>query len=116
MAQTGVHPGYTLSSLRPAGFEPRISGMDFLPDGRMVICTWDNFSKSMSPVYLLSNVETGDRSKVTFKEIAGNLRETLEEAGPGAFTGKTSLPAGMYSVSVAGGEFCKTRQVTVLAR
>lgn len=76
-AQTGVHPGYSLTPLRPTGFEPRISGMDFLPDGRMVICTWDDFSKTLSSVYLLSNVETGDRSKVTFKKIAGNLYETL---------------------------------------
>lgn len=75
-AQSGVHPGYTLTALRPTGFEPRVSGIDFLPDGRMVICTWDNFTKTSS-VYLLTNTQTGDKSQVTYTKIAGNLFETL---------------------------------------
>ncbi|MCF2434763.1 hypothetical protein LV779_08500 [Streptomyces thinghirensis] len=30
----GVHPDYTLTDLRPDGFEPQVTGMDWLPDGR----------------------------------------------------------------------------------
>ena len=33
---TAVHPGYTLTNLRPDGFEPQVTGMDWLPDGRLV--------------------------------------------------------------------------------
>ena len=34
------HPGYDLSVIRPAGFEPRVTGMEFLPGGRMALSTW----------------------------------------------------------------------------
>lgn len=35
-AQTqGVHPGFTLTNLRPAGFNSMMSGLGFLPDGRL---------------------------------------------------------------------------------
>jgi cytochrome c len=37
-----VHPSFTVTPLHRAGeFEPRVGGIDFLPDGRMVMCTWD---------------------------------------------------------------------------
>src|ERR1700754_3870607 len=36
----GVHPDYTLTNLRPDGFEPQVTGMDWLPDGRLAIATW----------------------------------------------------------------------------
>jgi hypothetical protein len=35
-----VHPAFDLSGIRPAGFEPRVSGMEFLPGGRMAVSTW----------------------------------------------------------------------------
>jgi hypothetical protein len=35
-----VHPAFDISVIRPAGFEPRVSGMEFLPGGRMAISTW----------------------------------------------------------------------------
>jgi hypothetical protein len=38
--EVGLHPGYTLTTLRPAGFEPQVAGMDFLPNGDMLILTW----------------------------------------------------------------------------
>jgi hypothetical protein len=42
---TSVHPGYTLTNLRPSGFEPQVTGMDFSPtDGwpspRGAAATW----------------------------------------------------------------------------
>ncbi len=36
----GVHPNYTLTDLRPEGYEPMVTGMDWFDDGRMVITTW----------------------------------------------------------------------------
>lgn len=78
-AQTAVHPGFTLQSLRPTGFNPMVSGLDFLSDGRLVMTTWDGFGKGRSEVYLLSNVTGGDASKVkvdTFY-VGKDLNEVL---------------------------------------
>ncbi|CAM5319929.1 hypothetical protein SALBM217S_01252 [Streptomyces griseoloalbus] len=30
-----VRPDHTLTDLRPEGFEPQVTGMDWLPDGRL---------------------------------------------------------------------------------
>ncbi|MBU6341228.1 MAG: DUF1080 domain-containing protein [Bacteroidetes bacterium] len=68
-----VHPAYTLSQARPEGFLPKISGMDFLPDGRLVVCTWD----AMGGVYVLDNVQSGDPAKIKVKRIAQGLAEPL---------------------------------------
>ncbi|PXY28909.1 hypothetical protein BAY59_14695 [Prauserella coralliicola] len=75
----GVHPNYTLTDLRPEGFEPQVTGMDWLPDGRLAISTWGGARESvLGEVYLLDNV-TGntDPSKVTVKRVAENLQEPM---------------------------------------
>src|SRR3954469_24577214 len=77
-AQTqGVHPGFTLTNLRPSGFDTQVSGLDFLPDGRLVVSTWEGFSKTKANVYIVSNAQTGDATKVTYKKFADNLYEPL---------------------------------------
>ncbi len=68
-----VHPGLTLTQARPAWFKPRIGGMDFLPDGRLAICTWD----SLGAVYLLEGVQGNDPEKIKVKQIATGLAEPL---------------------------------------
>ncbi len=68
-----VHPAYTLTQARPDGFLPKVSGMDFLPDGRLVVCTWD----AMGAVYVLENVQSGDPKKIKVKRIAQGLAEPL---------------------------------------
>ncbi|OLF09973.1 PA14 domain-containing protein, partial [Actinophytocola xanthii] len=75
---TGVHPNYTLTNLRPAGFEPQVSAIDWLPDGRMAIATWGGSDNVAGEVYLLSNV-TGatDPSRVRVQRIAQGLREPM---------------------------------------
>ena len=76
---TGVHPNYTLTNLRPNGFEPDVTGMDWLPDGRLAISTWGGDRLTvLGEVYLLGNV-TGDTnpSRVTVKRIASGLREPM---------------------------------------
>lgn len=69
----GVHPSFDLSQARPDDFHPRVGGMDFLSDGRMVVSTWD----SLGPVYVLDQVASGDPSKIQVKRIAAGLAEPL---------------------------------------
>jgi cytochrome c len=68
-----VHPSFNLSQARPDEFLPKVAGMDFLPDGRMVVSTWD----AMGGVYVLSNVASGDPKKIKVKQIARGLAEPL---------------------------------------
>ncbi|MFD2793072.1 family 16 glycoside hydrolase [Promicromonospora vindobonensis] len=81
MRLDSVHPGYTLTDLRPEGFEPMVSGMDWTDDDQLVVTT----SGSVSPggwvpdpepgeVFLLDNV-TGDTSadQVTYEKVATDL-------------------------------------------
>lgn len=68
-----VHPAYDLSQARTEAFLPKVAGMDFLPDGRLVVSTWD----AMGAVYILENVETGDPKKIKVKRIAQGLAEPL---------------------------------------
>lgn len=72
-ALEAVHPAYDLSLARPLDFHPKIGGMDFLPDGRLAVCTWD----SLGAVYLLDGVETGDPAQISVKRIASGLAEPL---------------------------------------
>ncbi|MFE7398049.1 family 16 glycoside hydrolase [Streptomyces sp. NPDC057557] len=75
---TSVNPGYTLTDLRPAGFEPQVSAMDWLPDGRLAVTTWGGSTKTEGAVYVLDHV-TGDTGpeQVTYKKIAGGLKEPM---------------------------------------
>jgi cytochrome c len=68
-----VHPAYDLTQARPDEFLPKVAGMDFLPDGRLVVSTWD----AMGAVYLLDGVQSGDPKKITVKRIAQGLAEPL---------------------------------------
>lgn len=74
----GVHPNYTLTDLRPAGFEPQVSAMDWLPDGRLAVTTWGGSNNAAGEVYLLGNVTgaTGP-GRVTVKRIASGLKEPM---------------------------------------
>ncbi|MFN0216534.1 MAG: family 16 glycoside hydrolase [Saprospiraceae bacterium] len=70
---TALHPAYDLSQARPDGFLPKVAGMDFLPDGRLVVSTWD----AMGAVYILENVSSGDPKQIKVKRIAQGLAEPL---------------------------------------
>lgn len=70
---TGVHPAYDLTQARPNGFTPKVGGMDFLSDGRLVVSTWD----AEGAVYIIDGVQTGDPKKMTTKKIAAGLAEPL---------------------------------------
>ncbi|WP_084468398.1 family 16 glycoside hydrolase [Promicromonospora sukumoe] len=81
MRLDSVYPGYTLTDLRPDGFEPMVAGLDWTDDDRLAVVT----SGSVSPggwvedpepgeVFLLDNV-TGETSKdqVTYEKVATDL-------------------------------------------
>ncbi|MFI7118611.1 family 16 glycoside hydrolase [Amycolatopsis sp. NPDC049868] len=74
----GVHPGFTLTNLRPEGFQPQVTGMDWLPDGRLAIATWGGSDKVLGEVHLLSNVSGNtDPGKVRTQRVASGLKEPM---------------------------------------
>ncbi len=69
----GVHPSYDLAQARPNDFLPKVGGMDFLADGRLVVSTWD----AEGGVYIVENAQSGDPSKMKVKKIGNGLHEPL---------------------------------------
>lgn len=69
----GVHPSYTVTTIHDKNFKPRVGGLAFLPDGRLLVTTWD----VTGGVYLMDGVESGDTTKITVKRIASGLAEPL---------------------------------------
>lgn len=72
-ALTEVHPSFDLSQARPSTFTPKVGGLDFMPDGRLVISTWD----AAGAVYILENTDQDDPEAITVKQIAEGLAEPL---------------------------------------
>jgi cytochrome c len=68
-----VHPSYTLSQARPDEFSPKVGGLDFMSDGRLIVSTWD----AEGAVYMLEGVQDGMPEKMTYKKIAQGLAEPL---------------------------------------
>ena len=68
-----IHPSYDLSQARPDEFLPKVGGMDFLADGRLVVSTWDE----AGAVYIIDGAQTGDPSKMSTKRIGEGLAEPL---------------------------------------
>lgn len=68
-----VHPSFDLTQARPDDFTPKVGGMDFMSDGSLIVSTWD----PSGSVYKLTNVESGDPSKMTATKIASGLAEPL---------------------------------------
>jgi cytochrome c len=75
-----VHPSLDLATVRPEGFEPKVGGIAWLPDGKMLVSTWD----ATGAVYVLDGVEQDDRSKITLKRFAAGLAEPLGLATVGS--------------------------------
>ncbi len=81
-----VHPAWTLSDIRPPGFNPKVGSMVVLPDGRLVVGLFDPLqrdeiqlpdieSKEPDSLYALSNLDAADPSEVVVTRIAGDLFE-----------------------------------------
>jgi cytochrome c len=69
----GVHPSFDLHSIRPSDFRPRVGGLAFLPDGRLLVAAWE----PEGGIYALSGVETLDPERIRVKRIAAGLAEPL---------------------------------------
>jgi cytochrome c len=69
----GIHPSFNVQTIHRADFRPRVGGLAFMPDGRLLVTTWD----TIGGVYLLDNVESGDTNKIKVKRIASGLAEPL---------------------------------------
>ncbi len=69
----GVHPGFDVGTIHKNDFKPKVGGLAFLPDGKLLVTTWD----SVGAVYMLDGVETGDTNKIKVKRIASGLAEPL---------------------------------------
>ncbi len=69
----GVHPAFDLRPARPPGFEPRVGGLDWLSDGRLVVCTWD----ADGSVWLLERVDAADPAAIEVQRFASGLAEPL---------------------------------------
>lgn len=69
-----IHPSFALENLAPEGFEPKVGGMAFRDDGKLVISSWD----TDGAVYLV-DVPTikGSRSESRVTRIAEGLHEPL---------------------------------------
>lgn len=68
-----VHPSFDLFQARPDAFKPKVGGLDFMSDGRMVVSTWD----AAGSIYVVENVQSGDSTKMTYKRIGFGLAEPL---------------------------------------
>ena len=69
----GLHPSFDVQTIHKNDFRPRVGGLAFLPDGRLLVTTWD----TVGGVYILDNVSSGDTNKITVKRIAAGLAEPL---------------------------------------
>lgn len=70
---TAIHPSFDLQTIRPTWFKPRVGAMDFHPDGRLLLTSWD----STGALYALSGVESGDTNQIQIQRIATGLSEPL---------------------------------------
>jgi hypothetical protein len=76
----GIHPSYDLIELRPQDFNILgVGGMDFLPDGRLVIGEFGHCNADADGrVWIVSGItDAVDPDDVTYDVIAEGLRETL---------------------------------------
>ncbi|WP_339675080.1 c-type cytochrome [Cyclobacterium marinum] len=69
----GVHPSYDLTVLHNDDFQPRVGGLAFLPDGRLLVSTWD----SIGGIYAMEGVTGPDPKKIKIQRIASGLAEPL---------------------------------------
>jgi len=86
-AQSRKHPGYQLVDIPLANFNSGITGMDFLPDGRMIITTYRGDTAKAAggaafgranwgQAYILSNIQ-GDPRNVTCTLVADKFLDAM---------------------------------------
>lgn len=76
MPLVDVHPSLQVINLRPDGWEPKVGGIDVLPDGRLIMCIWDPAGE----VVIIDGADKAtpnDHSMVKIKQFASGLAEPL---------------------------------------
>jgi hypothetical protein len=88
----GLHPGYTLMTIRPDSFRPAVAGMEFLPGGDLLVLTWRGTTgpsttqsgtgipmvgtrTGTGKLYRLTKVKGSDRGAITVTEVATGFRD-----------------------------------------
>jgi cytochrome c len=73
-----VHPLYNVINLQPPEFYFAVGGIDFLSDGRIVICDWGRENVEYGKVYILENASFNDDiANIKVKQFAEKIREPL---------------------------------------
>lgn len=76
-----VHPSFKIEPLRPKGFEPKIGGMAFLPDGRLVISDFEPANNGVlrentnGTLYILSNVVDATPETIKLEKLPGGYHD-----------------------------------------
>ena len=79
---TSVHPDWTLFNLRPAGFTPHVSGLEFLSNGNLVVGHWGGLHANVqidqnnSIVYIMSGV-TGNNPTPVVSTFATGITDLM---------------------------------------
>ncbi|MEE6283033.1 family 16 glycoside hydrolase, partial [Georgenia sp. MJ170] len=73
----GLHPNYTLTDLRPDGFEPRVTGIDWFDDGTMIMTTWAGRESFDGAVETVTNtlVPDADPADIETRVVAQDMNE-----------------------------------------
>lgn len=69
----GLHPSFDITTIRPEGFNKRLSDLEFLPDGSLAVSSWD----STGNIYIIENTSGNDRSKMKARLFATGLYEVM---------------------------------------
>lgn len=69
----GTPPGFAAGLAHPSSLKLQPTGMDFLPDGRLVVAHWGGFGKQ-GRIHILSGM-SGDREAIQSEVIASGLWE-----------------------------------------
>ncbi len=79
-----VHPGWTLSQLRPAAWKPQVAGLALLPDGNLLVLEMmnPNTNSTGTPkpdgnLWVASNLNAADPEQIKYVKAAGGLNEPV---------------------------------------
>ncbi|MEM9020949.1 MAG: PA14 domain-containing protein [Planctomycetota bacterium] len=78
-----VHPAFTLEQARPEGFEPRVGGLVFLPDGRLAISDFPPANNGIfrevpnGKVWILENPTSTDTTEIVPRLVSNQFQDPL---------------------------------------
>lgn len=76
-----AYPRFTIEPLRPEGFAPKIGGMAFLPDGRLVVSDFEPMNNGVlrtetnGTLYILSHVVDGTPATIEVEKLPGGYHD-----------------------------------------